>query len=335
MSAAGVQLNVVPFEANKAIRLKGGVVQTGEFIRNTPNISCVNADQVGALVSYFGLRWDSWGYHVGFWAWELEDFPRTYVSSANLLDEVWTISNFSAKAISNSISTQVKFVKVPVPLPSKATPLSKRHFGLLDSDFVITTSFDFNSDMRRKNPEGAIKAFLRAFPKSGSAKLFVKSINADKYPSELGSLIDISNGRKDIIFFDGHLSPFEYHGLLELSDIFLSLHRSEGYGLNMADAMARRTPVIATGYSGNLDYMDKDSSILVPFEKIPVTKYAGLRVDTQWADPDLEFASQAILQLFHDPERALQLGHEGFEKVKNENSLAVTVKRFQKEFMNA
>jgi glycosyltransferase involved in cell wall biosynthesis len=148
-------------------------------------------------------------------------------------------------------------------------------------------------------------------------------------------LKDISNGRKDIIFFDGHLSHYENHALLELSDIYISLHRAEGYGLNLADAMARKTAVIATGYSGNLDFMDPESSVLVPYEMTPVSKYAGIRVASKWADPDLDFAAHNISKLEGDPGRLFSLAHQGYEKIKLENSLGTLVKKFQKEFMNA
>jgi glycosyltransferase involved in cell wall biosynthesis len=122
---------------------------------------------------------------------------------------------------------------------------------------------------------------------------------------------------------------------LELADIYLSLHRAEGYGLNLADAMARNTAVMATGYSGNLDFMDDESSVLVPFTKIPVRKYAGISVNSNWADPDIDFAAEKLRKLSESPTLVKELAYKGLAKIKNENSLAVVVDRFQKEFMNA
>ncbi len=335
LSASGLDTNIVPFEANNSRRSQEIAFPIGKFNPDANSISCINADQVGAVVAYFGIRPDALSNHVGFWAWELEDFPQIYKSSANLLDEIWTFSEFAKLSISKAVETPVSSVKVPVPVPAKPTAMQRDDFGLSPRDFVVATSFDFNSDLNRKNPRGSIEAYLKAFPKSGKAKLFVKSINGDKFVDDYAELKDISNGRKDIIFFDGHLSHYENHALLELSDIYISLHRAEGYGLNLADAMARKTAVIATGYSGNLDFMDENANALVPFEKIPVTKYAGISVDSNWADPDVDFAADRLKKLLDSPTLLKELALNGFTKIRNENSLAVVVKKFQKEFMNA
>lgn len=335
LSASGLETNLVPFEANKARRSQEIAVPVGRFVPAANVISCINADQVGALVSHFGIRPDDRMNHVGFWAWELEDFPRIYRSSANLLDEIWTFSEFAKTSISKSVEISVSTVKVPVPIPAKPTSVQRGDFGLSPRDFVVTTSFDFNSDIGRKNPQGSIKAYMKAFPKSGTAKLFVKSINGNKFTKDYAELKEIAKGRNDIIFYDGYLNHYENHALLELSNIVLSMHRSEGYGLNLADAMARKTAVVATSYSGNLDFMDEQSSVLVPYSMTPVSHYAGLKVDSNWADPDLDFAANSVLKLSENPSALAKLGIEGYEKIRSENSLGVLVKKFQKEFMNA
>lgn len=335
LAASGLETNLVPFEANKSRRSQESLFPIGKFDPDANSISCINADQTGAAVAYFGLRPEAQANHVGFWAWELENFPRIYESSANLLDEIWTFSEFAKLSISMTVETPVSSVKVPVPVPAKPTAMQRRDFGLSPRDFVVATSFDFNSDVSRKNPRGSIKAYMQAFPKSGAAKLFVKSINGDKFKNDFAELKDITNGRKDIIFFDGYLNHYENYALLELSDVYMSMHRSEGYGLNLADAMARKTAVIATGYSGNMDFMDEESNILVPFQKIPVTNYAGLSVNSSWADPDLDFAANKLKELMEHPSAVDELADKGFSKVKNENSLKVVVKKFQREFMNA
>jgi glycosyltransferase involved in cell wall biosynthesis len=335
LSASGVNINLVPFEANKARKSQDIAYQVGKFNPDANSISCLNADQVGALISHFGIGPNGRFNHVGFWAWELEDFPRIYKSAANLLDQIWTISEFASLSISKSVEIPVRSVKVPVPIPTRPTSLQRGDFGLSSRDLVVTTSFDFNSDINRKNPQGSIKAYMRAFPKSGASKLFVKSINGDKFTDDFAELRELAKGRKDIIFFDGYFNHYENHALLELSDIYLSMHRAEGYGLNLADSMARKTAVIACGYSGNLDFMDNQSSVLVPYSMTPVSNYAGIKIKSNWAEPDLEFAARSISELAEDSNALARLGEEGFKKIKLENSLSVLVKKFQKEFMNA
>ena len=335
LSAAGIDLNLVPFEASKARKEHKSLYKTGNFLAGNGTISCVNADQLGALVAFFGIYASDRKFHNGFWAWELEDFPEAFVPAAKLLDEIWTISTFAQKSLENSVSTKVRTVKVPVPIPNTKTVLKRNDFGIPEKTFLVTSSFDFNSDLERKNPAGSIGAFLKAFPKPAGATLFLKSINGDMHTKRTKELQELAQGREDIVFLDGYLDHYQNKGLLELSDIYLSLHRAEGYGLNLADAMARRTAVIATGYSGNLDFMGEDSSALVPFEKIPVTNYAGVTVNSKWADPDIEFASRKLRELFDSPPSVEELAQKGFSKIKNENSLKVAVENFQKEFMGA
>jgi hypothetical protein len=335
LTAAGMDLNLVSFEASKARKKHEGQYKMGDFLASQGTLSCVNADQLGALVAFFGIFSRPGQLHNGFWAWELEDFPAVFSPAANLLDEIWTISTFAQNSIQKTVNTKVRTVKVPVPMPKTRTVLSRRDFGIPEKTFLVTTSFDFNSDIERKNPVSSIAAFLKAFPKSSGATLFLKSVNGEIHPRKLMELHDLAQGREDIVFFDGYLDHYRNKALLELSDLYLSLHRAEGYGINLADSMARNTAVMATGYSGNLDFMDQDSSILVPFEKVPVKDYAGITVNSWWADPDVEFASSKLSALFESQLSLQQLAYNGRLKIKNENSLRVVVKNFQKEFMGA
>lgn len=333
LSAAGIDLNLVPFEASKARKEHKGIYKTGDFLAGHGTLSCVNADQLGALVAIFGISANTQNFHNGFWAWELEDFPESFAPASKLIDEIWTISTFAQESIQKAVSTKVRTVKVPVPIPNTKTKLNRKDLGIPGKKFLVTSSFDLNSDIERKNPAGSIGAFLKAFPKPVGATLFLKSINGDKHTTRYNELQELAQGREDIVFFDGYLDHYRNKGLLELSDLYLSLHRAEGYGLNLADAMARKTAVIATGYSGNLDFMDEASSVLVPFEKVAVTNYAGMRVNSKWAEPDIELASRKLRELFDKPQLVQELAHKGFVKIKNENSLQVSVENFQKEFM--
>lgn len=333
LSAAGIDLNLVPFEASRARKEHKGLYKTGDFLSGHGTLSCVNADQLGALVAFFGISARTQTFHNGFWAWELEDFPDAFVPAAKLLDEIWTLSTFAQDSIQKAVSTKVRTVKVPVPIPNTKTKLNRKDLGIPGKTFLVTSSFDFNSDIDRKNPAGSIGAFLKAFPMPSGSTLFLKSINGDLHATRSKELQELAQGREDIVFFDGYLDPYQNKGLLELSDTYLSLHRAEGYGLNLADAMARKTAVIATDYSGNLDFMDEASGVLVPFEKVAVTNYAGVRVNSKWAEPDVELASRKLREFFDKPQLVQELAHKGFLKIKNENSLKVSVENFQKEFM--
>jgi len=333
LSSSGIELNVLPFEANTARKQHPLVHPTGAYNPRAKSLSCVNPDQLGSLVASYGIPYSTEIPHIGFWSWELEDFPKVYRSAANLLNEIWTVSDFANKSITSSVKTPVRTLRLPVPIPRRKTKLTRKDLKLPANAFLITTSFDFNSDVNRKNPVGAIEAFRKAFPKPGIGVLLLKSINGKNHTSELENLKNIAQNRSDIIFMDEYLNHYENHALLELSDVFLSLHRSEGYGINLADSMARKTAVIATGYSGNLDFMDEESGILVPYSMVEVSNYAGIDVKSQWAEPDLDFAGNAIRRLAEEPQNLRKLGQAGLSKIAAEHSLGATAKIFRKDFM--
>lgn len=335
LSAAGIQLNLVPFELNKSRNQYNLMRETGAWAENSRTISCVNADQIGSLISNFKISPKNTYSHIGFWSWELEDFPIQYKSASKLLDEIWTLSSFAQDSISKTADTLVRTVRVPVPIPKTKTSVKREDFGVRKNTFLVTSSFDFNSDTERKNPAAVISAFTKAFPKPNLATLIIKSINGHYHPSRNEELQDLAQSRPDIIFLDGHMNHYVNQGLLELADVYVGLHRSEGYGLNLADAMARKTAVVATGYSGNLDFMDDLSSILIPYEKVDVQNYAGIRVASQWANPDIEYAASKLRFLFENPTQTESLANLGHLKIKKEHSLNVAVSKFQKEFMNA
>src|SRR5262249_15651963 len=148
------------------------------------------------------------------------------------------------------------------------TPFTRAQLGLPDG-FVFLFSFDFHSVYDRKNPEGLIAAYTRAFEPDDGATLVIKSINGAPHPSDLQRLRFAARRRPDIVLIDDYVDAHRVQGLLERSDCFVSLHRAEGFGLHLAAAMAAGTPVIATSYSGNVDFMDDDSAFLVPYELVP------------------------------------------------------------------
>jgi glycosyltransferase involved in cell wall biosynthesis len=249
------------------------------------------------------------------------------------MDEIWTVSNFSQKSISKISKQPCKVVKLPVPIPNSKTQLTKTHFGVPDEFFLVVTSFDFNSDVRRKNPAGSIRAYLRAFPKARDTMLIIKSVNGTTHPGLLKELQKLAAGRDDIRFMDRTMLSFENNSLLEVADVYLSLHRSEGYGINLIDSMARRTPVVATGYSGNLDFMNEQCSIVVPFEMIDVGSYAGFSVRSQWANPSEEYAAEKLRELYLDRDYVANLGDMAFENVKKNHSLESARSHFKKHFI--
>ena len=156
--------------------------------------------------------------------------------------------------------------------------------------------------MARKNPLDLVDAYQRAFGPDDGAALVLKSINGATRTVELDRVRQAVAGRPDILVQDGYLDAHRIQALIELSDCFVSLHRCEGFGLNLAAAMAVGKPVIATGYSGNLAFMDATSAFLVPFELVPVGPgHAPYPADARWAQPDLDAAASLLRLVFDQP----------------------------------
>lgn len=263
----------------------------------------------------------------GFWAWELSEIPSYFKHTAALLDEVWAVSSFTQKALLSG-GIVAKTIKLPVPIPDLPSFKPKSEM------FSVLISFDFASDWRRKNPADGIRAYKKAFPTQGDTRLVVKSKNSAKFKREMSVLQNLALGRSDITFISKSLDAFDYQKLLRESSVFLSLHRSEGYGLNIVDSMARGLPVIATGYSGNLDFMNNTNSILVPFDLTPVNFYAGLPIKSSWAQPDINFAANALRSMYEDRNLARDIGMAGRQHVISNHSLSASVMSFIEDLKN-
>jgi FkbM family methyltransferase len=285
-------------------------VASGQALQGV-NIVAVNADQLPHLARDFGPQLLTDRPTIGLWAWEVEEFPSWLHEAFGLVDEVWALSTFSARALEKVSPVPVHVFPEPV-LPLAVPPRTRADLGLPDGT-VFLFAFDYASVLDRKNPHGLIEAFTRAFA-PGQATLVIKSVNADRFVGHRERLRYLIGDRTDIVLRDGFEPIQDVHALMAAADCYVSLHRSEGYGLTMAEAMALGTPVIATAYSGNLDFMDADTAMLVPFHPTPVPPTAApYPTSTTWAEPDLDVAAAFLRSVHEDPVRARALGERGRE----------------------
>jgi glycosyltransferase involved in cell wall biosynthesis len=271
------------------------------------NLICVNADGLTHLRRDLGPDLFAGRYSIGVWFWELGRFPAVFRPSFDLVDEVWVASDFVRTAIARETSKPV--LVVPIPLDAPAFASSDRVALDLPDRFLFLFSFDFFSIMERKNPLGLVEAFRRAFPSDEGPVLLIKSINGDRKKASLDRLLRAVSDRSDIIVRDGYLSPAEKDALTRSCDCYVSLHRSEGLGLTMAEAMSVGKPVIATGYSGNLTFMNEDNSYLVR-HRLSVTPPGcdPYPPGIEWAEPDLDHAAQLMRDVYDRPEKAREVG---------------------------
>lgn len=271
------------------------------------NMICVNADELPHFISDAGAAFLTDRYNIGIWAWEVERFPDDMARNAGLLDEIWGISHYTADAIAPFVSRVVRPFLPPVPPPVTGR-FDRADLGIPDG-YLVLFAFDFDSIFERKNPLGVIDAFTRAFTAGEGPILVLKSVNGDRHPAELERLRAAATGRDDILIVDGYLEHTQFFALIELCDVYVSLHRAEGFGLTMAQAMSLGKPVVATGYSANSEFMSEENGCLVPYRLVPVAERCSPYPTTaRWADPDVAEAARMLRRLFEHPREARAKG---------------------------
>lgn len=287
------------------------------------NLVCVNADHTPHLANELGPEFFAGRRSFGVWFWEVEDFPAEMTDAFALLDEVWVASDFVLEALAPVSPRPVRKFRLPVVVPSVPENVSRADLGLPADRFVFLFVYDFFSTAERKNPVGLIEAYSQAFGPDDSTVLVVKSINGDKRVADLERVRRAAEGRPDVIVRDEYLSSEHHSALLGLSDAYVSLHRSEGFGMDMAKAMGLGKPVIATGYSGNLEFMDDTTAYLVDYELEPVGPgCAPYPPDSRWARPRLDHAAELMRRVVARPEEAGERGRRAAARIRSDFALA-------------
>lgn len=274
------------------------------------SLLCVNADQTALILRrHHGAA--TGRYRIGLWAWELEEFPEWQHPAFDLVDEVWTVSDFCSRALAAHSPVPVRTFPVPVRDPGVTN-----HGRQPGEPVRFLFAFDFNSVAERKNPFGLVSAFRNAFDGRDDARLTIKAINGSYHPDAAERLRYAVAGDDRIELLEHYLTASELHELYARADCYVSLHRGEGFGLTIAEAMARGLPVIATDYSGSTEFFDARAGWPVPYRMKRVG--AGCypyQEDAIWADPDLDAAARAMLEVADDPTEAGRRGAAGRERI--------------------
>lgn len=280
------------------------------------NLIHVNADQSHEFARQKGQAYFQDRYNIGYWFWELRDFPQQWVSSFEYYQEIWVASAFCQESIARLSPVPVVKMTFPVLVDDKNAKPDRIAFGLPDDKFIFGFFFDYLSQAERKNPLGLIRAFRQTFDRHDNALLLIKTINAEHAPEKVSSLKDAARDY-NIQFIDGHISRNEMTNLIASLDSYISLHHSEGFGIGMAHAMYMRKPVIATGYSGNMDFMNHNNSFLVRYKLAELKEdYEPYKKGNIWAEPDLEHASELMRRVFNDRDGANRVAEEAEANIK-------------------
>jgi predicted O-linked N-acetylglucosamine transferase (SPINDLY family)/glycosyltransferase involved in cell wall biosynthesis len=290
-----------------------------KFSQDNPypvNLIQVNADEVSTFLKYAGYSYFENKYNIGFWAWEMPEFPQEWQPVFEKFHEIWTYSNYCAEAI--SIVSPIPVIKIMPSIALPASYLNRQSLGLPENKFIFLFVFDFSSRIERKNPLAAIEAFKQAFGNDDRVLLMIKSSNSEKNVKDLALLNSALANSTNIKHLDGYLSKEKINALLYNCDCYLSLHRCEGFGLTMAEAMFYGKPVIATGYSSNTEFMNVGNSFLVKYKLVPLAADCGpYKKGNMWAEPDTEHAAYLMCHVFNNYQEAQQVGTIAAQEIKS------------------
>jgi len=277
------------------------------------NIFYINGDEVEQALKHIEADVPSDAYNIICPQWELSIYPKDWAEQLNRFDEIWAPSTFVFDSIQKAISKPVFHMPLPAQVQLSSF-LGRRYFSIPESSYIFLFFFDLRSYIDRKNPCAVIKAFEKVCIErpDEDIRLVIKINPLTLLKNKVHWLIQEINQcpfRDRIIIIDKLFSDNEVKNLVRCCDCFVSLHRSEGYGRGMAEAMLLGKPVIATGYSGNLDFMNEENSNLVRFKLINVIEGSYPHAKGQvWAEPDVENAVYYLLRLLDDRDYGRNLG---------------------------
>lgn len=275
-------------------------------------VICVNPDAMAIVAHHEGSDAFIESYKIGYWFWELERLPPLWTLMASSMQEMWVAAEFVRKALVSAVSIPVYTVPPSVTPPGPSRHYARIEFGLHDDDFVFLFTFSYWSFIARKIRGPLSTRFVKRFrppPSVVRAKLVLKTVNSDRFVEQSDALRALAAGDPRIAFIDQVLSCDQISGLQHTCNCYVSLHRSEGFGLGMAECMAIGKPVIGTAYSANLDFMNESNSLLVEYSLIAVK--SGEYPDNQdqmWADADVGFAARHMRRVFEDASLRKNLG---------------------------
>lgn len=300
LQAANIPFTIINFRPGDDIRQNDRSVE--QWVTDTPtypvNIVCLTALEHLRLYAEQGEALFKDRYTIGYWPWELQNWPTNWQHCFSLADEVWVSSQHTRQAAEMVSSVPVLTMPMAVALP-KVKRYTRKQWALPATDYLFVFSFDGNSSLARKNPLGVIEAFQNAFP-SGQEPvgLVIKCMRPDVNNPAWQTILKLAAQDGRIHIIDRMLTKPDVLGLYKLCDCFVSLHRAEGFGRGIAEALLLGLDVIATDHGGNVDFCLPGSAYLVPFQPIPVGEKDYVESYGQcWANPDTRVAARIMLNV--------------------------------------
>jgi glycosyltransferase involved in cell wall biosynthesis len=293
------------------------------------NIYAYHIYAVGLLnLKHLTAKYSRGGTNILVFFWETETIPLDLQKYFYYFDEIWCFSSFCKIIIQKYVTVPIMLLPYPIEIVKDNIVDVYIKFNIPKSKFTCLFIFSYGSTFNRKNPLAIIEAFNNAFDNNNDVLLIIKTMGTAAEPHNATKLQNICKNYNNIQLLDTVMTDAELDSLINATSVYVSLHRSEGLGITMMDAMAHGKPVIATNYSGNTDYMNKDNSILIDYKLInidPSTPTYNMCNGT-WADPDIKQVMSALLKLYNDKNLVATLGKKAKETICNHYSFAITSK---------
>jgi len=300
LTAVGVPISIVNFNPGKGVpqkdrSMKDHVVREGKY---AVNLFCLTALEHGRFFAECGMKQIEGRYNIGYWPWELSRWPKPWEDLTRLVDEVWVSTQHTASALAPVSTVPVSVLPMAVDM-GEVSRKGRRDFDLPSRAKLFVFSFDINSSIHRKNPQACVDAFLRAFPLKGTdtmskneVGLVIKSYKPLQKNPAWTKLKALSWSDDRIHIIEETLPRGDVLALYKSCDCYLSLHRAEGFGRGIAEALQLGLHVIATGYSGNMDFCRPPAVDLVDYKLVRVKKGQYQYHNGQvWASVDLADAA--------------------------------------------
>ena len=268
-------------------------------------------------------------YRIGAWPWELPHWPSAFGQAHEFVDEIWAQSHFVEAVYARLGKTKVRHMPMAVVIPTPQT-IDRKRFNLPADDFLFYLMFDGNSWLTRKNPVAGIMAFKQAFAKDTSGVgLVIKAMNARDDDPTWRQVLDLAAADDRIHIVSERLGRQDTIDFMACCDAYISLHRSEGFGRVIAEAMALGQPVVATNFSGNVDFCDEQTAFLVDGELVPLRPGDYLFHEGQyWCDPDVGIAAGQIARVFGDANLRERIAKAGRARIEKDYSMAAVARAY-------
>ncbi|WP_143135319.1 glycosyltransferase family 4 protein [Burkholderia ubonensis] len=274
-------------------------------------------------------------YKIGAWPWELPNWPATFNGVVNLVDEIWAQSKFVAKSyapLASLAPVEIHHVPLAVEIPAPTQNVRAR-YGLPANDFLFYVMFDGNSWLTRKNPLAGVTAFQKAFEKEqgSGVGLVIKAMNIRPGQPMWEEIVKIAARDARVHVITDTLSRQDVINLMASCDAYISLHRSEGFGRVIAEAMLLGQPTVATNFSGNVDFCTSDTCFLVDGELTPLTAGDYIFADGQyWCNPEIDIAAERLREVLEDDDKRRERAAAGKNMIESHFSRAAISRVYQK-----